>query len=227
MLRNVLIFLVLALAGAGVSWASSDATQLNQVKFRVPLSSLAAEVTRDGKKKLVLSNTLLNGLAKGKEMFDILEVSYPGVLYSPIIILSPVDKAAAKITTPINAAQADFSAWKAEDDERIIAGFVPDEQAYIKERLADPRMRESSTKMFRIMEVRKISGEIHYKGLTILFVKDYPGPAGSEKYGPLPMAFAETPAGWKRTNALARDEIYEVIFPVLHNPRGVVLEVKP
>jgi len=227
MFRNVLLLVCLALVGAGVSWAADDIAQLNQVEFRFFLSDLAAQVTRDGKTELVLSDTLSNGLDKGWEMSDLLEVRYPGVLYRPVINLTPVDKKAAKFTTPLDAAQADFSAWKAEDEERIIAGFVPDERAHIKERLAEPKMRESIFKMYQKMEVRKISGEIRYKGFTVLFIKDYPGLPGSKKYGPLPMAFVETPEGWKRTNALAGDELYEIVFPVLHNHRGLVMMVKP
>jgi hypothetical protein len=227
MFRNVLILLCLSLLWVNVSLAAAEPVHFNQVKFRVQLSDLAAEVTHNGKTEKVLSNILLNGLAKGKDMSDYLEVSYPGVLYSPLVILEPVDSSSTKFTTPLDAAQAEFSAWRAGDDQLIIAAFCPEDQPYIKKRLADPKMREANIKLARALEVRKISGEIRYKGFAVLFVKDFPGLPGSAKFGPIPYTFVETPRGWKRTNALAGDELYGIIFPMLRQHKGKISEMKP
>jgi len=208
------------------SFAPAHAENLKQVRFRVPLSELASDVTVNGKTEKVLTRALSDGLAKGKSLTDTLEVSFPGELYNPPLRLKAIGKSAANFSTLLGAAQADFSAYKAEDDPWIIDCFIPEDKPLIENFLRNGSMRLMLLNLVRATDTREISGHIRYKGMDILFVKDVPGGPGFEKLGPVLYTFKETPRGFRRTNDFSTDDIFDVLFPVLRQHKGRVDEVR-
>ena len=56
----------------------------------------------------------------------------PGQLYGSPKQFTPIGKQAANWNTPIDAAIADFSAFKADDGNRIVEDFVPEEVRVIR-----------------------------------------------------------------------------------------------
>lgn len=197
------------------------------LRFRVQVSDLATPITAGDKTFTALNRYLTEGLAKGKEASDYIEVTYPGMLYNPSRKLMPVGQKAAKYDTPLDAAQADFSAQKAENDRWILNTFAANDQPEIQKYLNDKAMRETNFKMARVADAREVSGEIRYQGYAILFVKDTPSLPGMEKRGAMPFTYKETPQGWKRTNDLSSDIILDILIPMLRDRKGEITEETP
>jgi hypothetical protein len=118
-LNKVRLFLaVLTVLSGGLyshssSYKSSTAAGNKQIVFSVRISDLG------------LQN---NSLARGKQPTEWIEVRLPGQLYDPAKRFGPVTRKAANWTTPIDAAIADFSAFKADDTNWILDDFVTQEK---------------------------------------------------------------------------------------------------
>ena len=111
----------------------STAANNEEVLFRVKVSNIG------------LQNS---ALVKGKQPTDWVELRLPGHLYDPPKRFSPVSKQAANWNTPIDAAVADFSAFKADDQDWIVEDFVPAERASIVGLLNDKSAREKNKAPF-------------------------------------------------------------------------------
>jgi hypothetical protein len=122
-----------------------------------------------------------------------------------------VSKQAANWNTPIDAAVADFSAFKANDKDWIVEDFVATERAGIVGLVNDKSARERNKALFGRRTNRFITGEADYKEYSIVFVRD------SGQAHPLPLVFKKTPGGYKRTNALSQDETFDIVFSALYN----------
>lgn len=210
-----------------LAMAQADPDPKGQLSIRVQLKDLGSEVSYQGKTEIVLSQSLMNGLAKGKKSLeDFVEITLPGALYDPPLEFKPVARSEAKWDSPVQAALADFSAFKSKNDKWILENFLPGEQKEIKKNLDNKKMMEAMFKTNEATESRQITGELRYKDYAMVFVKDVPSLPGSEKFGPLPYAFKKAPEGWKRTNALSSDEIMDVLFGVLHNQKGEMKAIR-
>lgn len=195
------IISTLALAIASLSsWClglrGSTAANDDEVLFRVKVSNVGLQ-----------NSSLING----KQPTDWVEIRLPGHLYDPPKRLSPVSKQSANWNTPIDAAVADFSAFKANDKDWIVEDFVATERAGIVGLVNDKSARERNKALFGRRTNRFITGEADYKEYSIVFVRD------SGQAHPLPLVFKKTPGGYKRTNALSQDETFDIVFSALYN----------
>lgn len=196
---KIISTLVLAI-GSLSSWClglrGSTAANDDEVLFRVKVSNVGLQ-----------NSSLING----KQPTDWVEIRLPGHLYDPPKRLSPVSKQAANWNTPIDAAVADFSAFKADDKDWIVEDFVATERAGIVGLVNDKSAREKNKALFGRRTNRFITGTADYKEYSIVFVRD------SGQAHPLPLVFKKTPGGYKRTNALSQDETFDIVFSALYN----------
>jgi hypothetical protein len=174
----------------------STAAANEEILFRVKVSDVG------------LQNS---SLIKGKQPADWVEIRLPGHLYNPPKRFSPASKQAANWNTPVEAAVADFSAFKADDKDWILEDFLPAEKANIVGLLNDKSAREKNKALFEHRTERFITGEVNYKEYSIVFVRD------SGQAHPVPLVFKKTPSGYKRTNALSGDETFDIVFSALYS----------
>ena len=152
-----------------------------------------------------------SSLVQGKQPTDFVEVKFPGQLYEPPKRFTPISKQAANWNTPIDAAVADFSAFKADDSDWILRDFVPEEQEDVRSILDNKDAHEQNKTTFGARTERDITGQVKYKQYVIVFTRD----TGQDH--PVPLTFKQTSSGWKRTNALSHDEPFDIVFSALYN----------
>jgi len=194
-----LVLNVLALAlSVGTSSAQQEAgIAAQKILFRVKVSDRMMET---------------NALAEGKKLSDFSEITLPGRLYAPPIKATAVKRSSANWDTPVAAATADFSAQKADDADWIAESFVPGDRAEVQSLLGNKGIRARNLELFQKMNARYISGEANYKDYVLLFVRD-----GDPKAFPKVMALEKTPKGYRRTNALSRDDTFDIVWSALQN----------
>jgi len=158
-----------------------------------------------------------DAISKDKTLTDYSQVTLPGVLIKPPMKLAPVAKANAKFDTPVNAAAADFSAEKSDDADWIVSMFAPGDRTDVKSMLADKAMRDRNRGIFAHKDARYVRGQANYKNYVLLFIVD-----GNLDNSPNVLAFVKTPDGFRRTNALAADDTFDIVWSALR-----VGEVKP
>ncbi len=153
-------------------------------------------------------------LDRGKKFEDAVEVVLSGELFEPPRRLGAVERAPADLSTPEAAVRSDFSAWKADDAEWILANFAAADQAALAEFLDDAEIRAASKAAFAKQDSVFLWGVVDHgdyalvlltygqgaaraRGLTATFVEE----AGVEEAG-----------AWKRTNALTADETLDLVW---------------
>ncbi len=147
-------------------------------------------------------------LKEGKALADAVEVVLPGAWFEPPRVLRPAPKAEWRSGTPIEAVQSDFSAWKTDDGDAIVDGFVLGERADVAAFLADGDMRAANRKIFDGHTELWVWGVArHGAHALVLFTYD-----GAPRARGLVSTFERTAEGWKRTNALSADRIADVVW---------------
>jgi len=158
-----------------------------------------------------------DAISKDKTLTDYSQVTLPGALIKPPMKLAPVAKANAKFDTPVNAAAADFSAEKSDDADWIVSMFAPGDRTDVKAMLADNNMRARNRGIFAHKDARYVRGQANYKNYVLLFIVD-----GNLENSANVLAFVKTPDGFRRTNALAADDTFDIVWSALR-----LGEVKP
>ena len=150
-----------------------------------------------------------SSLVQGKSPADFVEVTLSGELYDPPRRFQAVKREQAKWDTPLDAVVSDFSAFKADEDAWILENFVSQERDQLRDFLNSASMREKNRKSFEGAEYREITGQAHHQGYAIVFARE----SGETRSSPL--TFKQTAGGWKRTNALSGDEVFDIVFTAL------------
>jgi len=199
--RNVMavVWAVCCCFGLEVSAASAS----HAIRFRVKVSDMGLQ-----------RSSLLNG----KQPNDWVEVRLPGHLIDSPTLFSAVSRGEASWNTPISAAVADFSAFKADDKDWIVEDFVLEEKEKILELLNDKDSRQKNEALFQQRTGRFVTGEANYKEYSIVFVRDSGQPHA------VPLVFKRTTHGYKRTNALSGDETFDIIFSALYKGEITTVE---
>jgi hypothetical protein len=177
--------------------AATDLPTDGRILFRVQVS-----------KRLMQTSAL----AEGKSSTDFSQVILPGRLYAPPIKLAPVAQASAKWNTPAAAASADFSAQKADDAGWIVENFASSDRSEVQSFLSDKDIRSRNRALFRAMNARYISGQVNYKDYVLLFVRD-----GNPRRSPKVLTLEKGPDGYKRTNALSKDDTFDIVWCALRD----------
>lgn len=147
-------------------------------------------------------------LEEGKARADTVEVVLPGAWFEPPRVLGSTPKSEWRSGTPLEAVRSDFSAWKADDEDAIVAGFVPGERGDVAAFLARADMRAANRKVFdRHTELWVWGVARHGEHALVLFTYD-----GAPRAGGMVSTFKSTAEGWKRTNALSAERTADVVW---------------
>jgi hypothetical protein len=152
-------------------------------------------------------------LTKGKRPDDVVEVTIPGQLRSPPAPLPLVSRSDADWSTPERAAASCVSANLAGDAAWIAESYVPAEREAVRKQFSDPVIAQRTRDYFRSMGKVEMTGWAEVRGLTVVFLQ------GRDADGDATFASAtlsKTGSGWRQTNALAEDDMFEVVWTALH-----------
>ncbi len=148
-------------------------------------------------------------LDRGNKFEDAVEVVLTGKLFEPPRRLGAVERAQADLSTPVAAVQSDFSAWKADDAEWILANFAAADQAALAEFLDDAEMRAASKAAFAKQGSVFLWGVVDHGDYALVLVTYG---QGTERARGLTATLVEEADGWKRTNALTADETLDLVW---------------
>ena len=153
-----------------------------------------------------------NSLATGIGAEDFVRVTLPGHLYRQVIEVQIVPKNALRRFSPEAASASDFSAFKAGDPGWIAANFTHKEQAQELANFNDKMIMERTRAIFDAYQQKTLVGQALYKDKVILFVNyhDWPVHLHAEVY-------VKEGNQWKRTNALASDETFDILSVAVRN----------
>jgi len=104
------------------------------------------------------------------------------------------------------------SANTAGDREWILENFPPDEQADLRPLLDDAKLVKLNQDHYRAVRGLEITGSAELRGYTVLFTREE---LGEGRVRVVPVTLARTPSGWKQTNALSADEMFDVVWTAL------------
>lgn len=156
---------------------------------------------------------------------DSVAITLEGTMFSPPKNLTPVTRAKSDRKTVVSTLNADFSAWKSNDEEWIKSNFDPSEHADLAEFLSDKKLRDWNDKQFQKMHDMQIHGIVKFEDYRLIMVRYNRDP----QHGVV-LTVKKTSDGWVRTNALANTELYILIASAFLNgevtPEEVMLNSK-
>ena len=147
-------------------------------------------------------------LTRGKQKDDKVKVVLQGSLIIPARKELPVSKEAADWSSPEKAAISDYSANVADDLDWILKGWVAEEREKIKGMMANEQIRTRKRAAHADSKGFLIHGVVYHGEYAIILAKHDVERASLG----LPIAFKKTGEGWKKTNALAGNEVMGVVF---------------
>jgi hypothetical protein len=148
-------------------------------------------------------------LDSGKGFEDRVELVLPGELFEPPRELGPISRDQADWNTPEGAVRSDFSAWKADDAEWIMANFAAGEQAALAQFLADEEIRAGSKAGFATLDSVFLWAVVRYETYALALITY--GQADDRTNG-MAAALVEEDGAWKRTNALSADATMDMVW---------------
>ena len=154
-----------------------------------------------------------NSLLKGKQADDFVDVTLPGKLFHPAQPVQQVSRTQADWSTPERAAASIFSANSAGDVPWIVENYVPAERESISKRLADPLVREQARNFYGDAGKVSLLARTELRGYTVLFLQGM-DPDGDATV--ISITLSKTPEGWKQTDALSRDDTFEIVWTAFH-----------
>ena len=154
-----------------------------------------------------------NSFLKNKGPDDPIEITLPGKLLNPAAPITLVPRDQAGWSTPEHAAQSILSANTAGDASWILDNYVSGERAGIRKQLAEPGVLERTRNYYRTAGKTSETCWTEIHGFRVLFFRAV-DPDGDTTL--IAVTLANTPEGWRQTDALARDDTFEIVWTALH-----------
>ena len=170
-------------------------------------SALAGEVAFHAKVKNL--GFQKRHLDNGKSFEDTVELVLPGELFVPPRELSAISRDQAEWSTPEGAVRSDFSAWKADDAEWIMANFAAGEHAALAQFLADEEIRAGSKAGFAMFDSVFLWAVVRYEAYALALVTY--GQVDDRSRG-MTAAMIQEDGAWKRTNALSGAQALDMVW---------------
>jgi hypothetical protein len=148
-------------------------------------------------------------IAEGRGVDDVVELALPGALHDPPAALGVIPRAQTDPSTPLGAAQADFSAWKADDPDWILSNFAEPDRLDLMQFLLDPDMRAASRAGFERYDTTFVWGVVMHADYALVLMTH--GQDEDRSRG-LVATFAREAGAWRRTNALSADETLDLVW---------------
>jgi len=160
-----------------------------------------------------------NSLAAGLKPDDQIFIALPGEIFSQAVDIAPVPQADVQRSTLEGAAASDYAAFRAGDTAWIAANFARAEKEKIQADFTDQLILGRARDLFASYTQKKIVGRAIYKNYTIFFVnyRDWPVHLHAEVY-------TKEGNDWKRSNALADDEGFDIVAAALKSGRATPLK---
>jgi hypothetical protein len=154
-----------------------------------------------------------NALAMNKRPDDFVEITVPGQLLRVPIAVSLVRRSEADWSTPEHAVASILSANMAGDLSWILDNFVPAERDAARKQLSDPAIARRTRDYYRYSGKVEMMGWAEVRGFDIVFMRglDEDGDATF-----LAEVLSKTPSGWRQTQALSKDDTYDVVWTAIH-----------
>ena len=169
-----------------------------QVHFTAMVENLGIQV----------SNPLIRGLGPKDEVSALLEGTVYEVPRAVPIVVSPI----SDTSSPQKAAASIFSANLAGNVDWIAGNFVEDEREQVREFFADKEILNQNTSLSKSVKSHEVLAALKYHGFAILVVRSESADGRKSLF---PLALRKTPSGWKQTNALSGDKVFDVVFTAL------------
>ena len=147
-----------------------------------------------------------NPLARNKRPEDFVEIALPGRLHNPPLLVNLIQKSQADWSTPEDAIASIRSA--------NTAGDAPAERAGIRNLMADASVFKRNRDYYNTVRKAEITGSAVYGDYTIVFLREESDPGRTVM---VPVTLTKTASGWKQTNALSKDNTFDVVWTALRN----------
>jgi hypothetical protein len=157
-----------------------------------------------------------NSLAMNKRLDDFVEITVPGRLLTVPSAVNPVRRREADWTTPEHAIASILSANIAGDMSWILENFVAGEREEARKQLADPVVAGRTRDYYHNAGKVETMGWAEVRGFTVVFLRGLDDDGDSTF---LTEVLSKTPSGWRQTQALSRDDTYDVVWTALHSGR--------
>lgn len=154
------------------------------------------------------SNPLISGLGPEDEVSTLLE----GTVYEAPRAVAIVVSQISNTSSPQKAATSIFSANRAGDVDWIAGNFVEDEREQVREFFADKEILDQNTSLAKSVKSHEVLAALKYNGFAILIVRSESTDGRKSLF---PLVLRMTPSGWKQTNALSGDKVFDVVFTAL------------
>ncbi|HLG97094.1 MAG TPA: hypothetical protein VKX49_12345 [Bryobacteraceae bacterium] len=154
-----------------------------------------------------------NSFLKNKQPADSIEITLPGKLLNPPVAVTLIGRDQADWSTPEHAAQSILSAGTSGDASWVVESYVSAERAEVSRRLAQPDALERIRNYYRALGKVSETCSVEINGYRALFLQAV-DPDGDTTL--IAIALAHTPDGWRQTDALARDDTFEIAWAALH-----------
>ena len=153
-----------------------------------------------------------NSFGKNKAPDDLVRITLPGKLLHPPVAVNLVRRGEADWSTPERAIASIFWANVAGDVAWIVENYAPAEREEVRKQFADPAAAQRVRDYYRNAGKAVITASAEIGGFTALFL------LGLDDDGDptlLSAVLSKGPSGWRQTNALARDDTFDLVSAAL------------
>jgi len=153
-------------------------------------------------------------LARNKAPNDTVRITLPGHRVLPPRAVPLIRRADAKWDSPEAVVESIRSANTAGDATWILENFAPGDQAEVSKLLGEPDVAKRNLDYYKTVSKSDVTALIEFRSYTILLVREE---TSGTAVRTVPMTFVKTPTGWKQTNALSKDETFDVVWAASRN----------
>ena len=152
--------------------------------------------------------------ARNKKPDDTVQVRLPGHRIAPPRTVLLIRRADAKWASPESCVDSIRSANTAGDAAWILENFAPGDQADVRKLVGEPDLARRNQDYYKSVSKAEIIALVELGAYRIAVVREETVQA---KATVVPLTMVKTPAGWKQTNALAKDETFDVLWAAVRN----------
>ncbi len=195
-----------------MSWRLIAAVCVAALGLDRSASQDSARLTFQAKVSDLLLET--GSFARNKRPNDTVRITLPGHRIAPPRGVQLIHRAEAKWTSPEFVVESIRSANTVGDAPWIIENFTPADQAEVEKLLSDPAVAKRNQDYYKTLSKAEITALVELRGYTVVFVREE---SSQGEVRTVPMTLVKTPAGWKQTNALSKDETFDVLWAASRN----------
>ncbi|HYL34682.1 MAG TPA: hypothetical protein VEV17_02075 [Bryobacteraceae bacterium] len=152
--------------------------------------------------------------ARNKKPDDIVQVTLPGHKIAPPRAVPLIRRADAKWASPESCVDSIRSANTAGDAAWILENFAPGDQADVRRLVSDPDLAKRNQDYYKSVSKAEIMALVDLREYRVAVLREETVQA---KAVVVPLTMVKTPAGWRQTNALSKDETFDVLWAAVRS----------